>query len=80
MMETFLNFFKIGTKESMARLLAFICAIAALITSLGAIWLGLTNTLTYEYVLLVISLWAAAHGGKTWAKSVELKERKDETE
>ena len=72
-MATFGNFFKVGTEESMARLLAFICAVAAGITSIGAIWLGLTNTLTSEYVALVIGLWAAAHGGKTWAKSVEIK-------
>lgn len=77
-MTEFTNFFKVGTKESMARLLAFICAVAAAITSVGAIWLGLTSTLTYEYVMLVIGLWAAAHGGKTWAKSVEIKGKENE--
>lgn len=73
--EFFKGFFKEGSKESMARLLSFMCGVAALSVSIGALWMGLQEKLTYDYVLLAALLWAAAHGGKTWAKSVELKNK-----
>lgn len=73
----FSNFFKDDTKESMARLLSFLCSIVAMITSVAAIWLGLHNSLDSEYVYLVVGLWAAAFGGKNWAKSVENKKNID---
>lgn len=68
----FLDFFKVNTESSMVRLITFICAVGAFITSIGAVWLGLKGKLTVEYVGLVATLWGAAFGGKTWAKKVEL--------
>ena len=69
----FKNFFKEGNKESMARLLSFMCGGGALVVSIAALWLGLKGQLTWEYVALATTLWAAAFGGKNWSKNIENK-------
>lgn len=74
-----MDFFRTGTKNSMNRFGVFLGFIAAFIVSLAAIWLTFHDKLTLELVSLVAVLWAAAHGGKTWAKSVELKHKENET-
>lgn len=75
--EVFYSFFKVGSEYSMARLLAFLCGIAALLVSIGALWMGLKERLTYDYVTLAALLWAASFGGKNWSKNVELKSNKE---
>lgn len=69
----FKDFFETDTAMSMARLVTFICAVAAFILSIGALVLGWRETLSNEYVWLCIGLWSAAFGGKNWSKNVELK-------
>lgn len=71
--EVFLEFFRDGQKFSMARLITFICVVAAFVASLGAVWVGIDAKLTYEYTFFVLSLWGAAFGGKNWSKNVEVK-------
>lgn len=71
------GFFIEGSKESMARLLAFVCGFSAAIVSIFAVYLGLNSALTYDYVALTAILWAAAFGGKNWSKSVELKKKEN---
>lgn len=76
--EQFKNFFREGTPESMARLLSFGAGVAAFILSLGGVGVAICASLTTEYVFLTATVWAAAMGGKNWAKKVELS-KKDET-
>lgn len=70
---TLINFFRVDSKESMVRLLAFLCGVSATIVSIAAIVMAIRESLTYEYIALVVSLWSATFGGKNWAKNVELK-------
>ena len=72
-LEGFKNFFKVGTEESMARLLSFICALAGFVVAIGAIPLAFKGELDWVYIGLVATLWSAAFGTKNWAKSVEVK-------
>lgn len=76
--EIFKGFFLEGSKASMARLLSFVCGIAAFFVSIGALWMGLQEKLTYDYVLLAGVLWSAAFAGKNWSKNVELKNKKED--
>ena len=75
----FLDFLKTGTSSSMGRLIVFICTWAAVAATLGAIIALFMGKFDVTYAGFVLSLWAAAIGGKTWAKSVELKNKEHET-
>jgi len=74
-----LDFFRTGTRNSMARFGSWLGYIAAFLITLAAIFLALKSKLSYDFVALAAITWAAAHGGKTWAKSVELKNKENET-
>ena len=74
----FLDFFKEGGKLSMGRLIFFICGLSALVVTVSSVPLALKGVLGVEYVGLCATLWAAAFGGKNWAKSIELKSKTNE--
>lgn len=76
----FINFLRVGTKESMLRLIALIAAWSAVAATLGAIVALFFNKFDVMYGAFVLSLWAASIGGKNWAKNVELKPNKETTD
>lgn len=73
------EFLSTGTKKSMGRLIVFICTWSAVAATLGGIIALFLEKFDIVYGGFVLSLWAAAIGGKTWAKNVELKNKEHET-
>ena len=73
MIDKLKGFFQVSSDLSMARLITFICSFVGAVSTLAAIPLAFQSKLTIEYISFVASLWAAAFGGKNWAKKVESK-------
>lgn len=72
-MSKFWEFFQDKTAQSMMRLISFSATVVVVILSLFSMYLAATDSFSWEYGMFILSILAAAIGGKNWAKNIELK-------
>lgn len=76
-MSEFWGFFKDRTEQSMMRLISFSMTSVVVILALYSGYLVYQEKFTTEWGVFLLSLLAAAIGGKNWSKKLEGKKNED---